>query len=195
MSEPEITAAELCRELKIQRRSLTRYMEAGCPHRRAGNGPRAPLRFVLSKVKAWMRQTARTGEPGRPPTGAEVRRSPAKARAEAPADKATDDLDDEDADDLAELTRRVNLQIKRLEVRKRERLEREANGELVEAAEVVRLWRSQIEVVQTSFRSLPGILAQRLVHCDYDTIYEALEEELHAVLVAFSETSLGELAT
>lgn len=187
MSEPQrdLSAAELQKALGVSRRTVGNYCAAGCPHERAGTGKRAPLCFNLEEVKAWMRATARSGEAGRPPAGAEVRPTPA-----APAEKTADELDTDAAEDLVELTRRVNLEIKRVDLQKRQRLEAEAMGELVPLEQVKRAWGAQVEVVKARFRALPSLLAKRLVGKDYDEAHDLLQRELDGVLRSFAREEL-----
>lgn len=184
MSET-LSASELAKALGQSRRTVSRYVTAGCPHDREGEGKRAPLRFDLAAVKAWMKETARSGDVGRPAvlvSGA----APERKAAERP----TEDLDPDDEEDLVELTRRANLRIKELEVEKRERLEQEARGELVPLEDVRSAWAAQIEIVKARFRALPSLLAQRLQGRSYDEMHDAIEEELHGLLVAFSREEL-----
>ncbi|MHA1574390.1 MAG: hypothetical protein ACTSX8_10395 [Alphaproteobacteria bacterium] len=182
----------------MSRRVITRYVEAGCPHERVGLGPRAKLHFDAVDVRAWMRITARTGTSSAP-AGAEVYDAPNQARvleallAAGPRPPGTDSevlSGGSGGADLVELARKVNIEIKRLEVQKRTRLERKADGELVPLDDVRRAWRSQIEVVHARFRALPASLAPRLVGKEYDAIRDALEGELRSVLLSFSREEL-----
>jgi len=173
-------AAELCATLGVSRRTLTTYLAAGCPHERRGAGPRAPLVFDLAKVKGWIRSTARSGDVGRPPEGAEP--------LGRPSGRADEELD---AADLAEEIRRVNLAIKELEKKKRERIEAEALGELVPYEDVKRAWGAQVEVVKTRLRSLPSLLSQRMEGMSYDERHDLLEREFRRVLESFAREELA----
>lgn len=129
-----------------------------------------------------MRETARTGEVGRPPEGAEPT---APTSTPSPPARPVDQLGDA-PEDVAEFVRRLNAEIKRLEVRRRERIEREAEGELVPLADVRRFWAGQVEAVKARHRALPGLLAPRLAGRPRAEVYEVLEAELHALLAALA---------
>ena len=192
MSEQRLNANDLAAALGVSRKTITRYVRAGCPSTRIGTHRTAPHAFLLEEVKAWMRDTARTGEGGRPAEGTEPRRSKRDARPakpKAPRDKAVDELEEE-GPDTVELVRRVNLRIKELEVTKRERLEREAAGETLPRAAVFRAWDGQIEIVRARFRSLPDRLAQECQGKTYDDMHDIIKRELDATLVAFSREEL-----
>ena len=229
-----LTASQILEELGISRSTLTNYLEAGCPHTRKGKGPRAPLRFELEAVKAWMHDVVLSGSPGyasrapafvdRSEKRGRRRRGEAEGTAAPPApsrdrgprrrDSSPDvsivepgpeepppeleadqdqDLEDLEALSLVDLTRKVNIKIKRLEVAKRERLEAQAAGELVPLEDVRRAWLAQIEIVQARFRALPAIVATRLVGKEYDAIRDALEDELRATLRAFAREDIEAL--
>lgn len=177
-----MTREELASLLGVTGRTVTKWVAAGCPSKRIGSGSRAKLDLDPREVKAWMRATSRTGEAGRPAAGLE---------ATTGSGKATDDLDTDHKGDLAELIRRTNLQIKRLEVRKRERLEAEAEGALVPLSDVRRAWAAQVEVVQARFRVLPSLLSQRLIGKSYEDAHAILEEELRGVLLSFAREELA----
>lgn len=171
-----LNAGELSKALDVSRRAVTRYVTAGCPHERKGHGKRAPLYFNLDEVKEWMRVMARTGDGGG--NGVDSGEIPAEAK------------QDGASGELVDLIRGANLQIKKLEVEKRQRLEREASGELVPMEDVRRAWSAQVEIVKARFRTLPAHLAQRLQGKAYDDMHEILDTELRSVLRSFAREEL-----
>ena len=188
-----LTATELLQAVGIGRTALSRYLAAGCPHDRLGPGERAPLRFELAAVRAWMHKTARTGDQGSNVGPAHISVAIEEGTPPAPAperEEGEEEAAQGTASELVDLVRRVNIEIKRLEVKRRRRLEAEAAGELVPLEDVRRAWLAQIEVVQARFRSLPSVLAPRLVGKDYDAIRDAIEAELRTVLLSFARKEL-----
>ncbi len=177
---------ELCESFGINRRTATRWLKAGCPHRKTGTHKTAPTEFDRAEVIAWLDEVGKgDGADGLAPS--DLPQPPAPA---APA-AGTSSPTTPSATDLGRMIRVANLQIKRLEAKKRQRLEAEATGELVPLADVRRAWASQIEVVHASFRAIPATLATRLVGKAYDEIRDTIEVELRGVLTSFAVEELS----
>lgn len=176
--------AQAALDLEQSERTLRRWVQAGCPHHK-GPGRTGALTFDRLEVEAWMRQLGRTGEMGRPP--AEVTLLAGGPQSGQPRPMAGDIAAvvaarqapaKADGEDLRALGALVNVQIKQLEVRKRERQEREAEGELVPLADVQRWWTSQIQALTTALEALPGRIATEAAGRPYEEVYSAAEREV-----------------
>ena len=185
-----MNAGELCRELAINRRTLTRWMAAGCPHVR-GKGRRGRLTFDHDGVIAWMRRVGYTGDDGRPSVEILTEKG-VVGTIDPPAKKKRKGrkAEEDDGDDVVELTRRVNLEIKRLEARKRKRVERAADGELAPVADFRRYWASRCAALHSALRALPDRVA-RAGGERYEQVFGEAEKAVEDALMPFG--SEGEI--
>lgn len=159
------------------RKTILGYVAAGCPHSKAA-GRTGPLTFELDEVAEWMRAAGRTGMQGRPP---DELRGPAlsvKAARMPGGNKPASELTLEEWRELGAI---AAVQTKQLEVRKRERLEREAEGELVALAEVQRWWTAQVAALTTALEALPGRVATEAAGRPHEDVYAAVEREVTAM--------------
>jgi len=86
---------------------------------------------------------------------------------------------------IAEMAREVDLEIKRLEVRKRERVEASACGELAPIEDFQAYWASRCSALHAALRALPDRVAKRA-----GSAYEAV----HGDAVAAVENALEPFA-
>jgi phage terminase Nu1 subunit (DNA packaging protein) len=182
-----LTRAQLAAELDIAEKTVTRWVAAGCPHAR---GARGALQFDLAAVVEWMRAQGRTGERGRPTGGSYApvgpgqppsaeRTAPQPGPHPAPGEKPS-------REELRRLRDEVELRIKELEATKRDRLEREAGGELVRSEDVRRFWASRVELVRQGFDALPSRLAQRCAGRQAEEVHDEARDELERLLHSFA---------
>lgn len=66
------TNGQVARALKVSARTVTKWAKEGCPHARASRSRRAPLRYNIAEVRAWMKAHGRSGRPGRPPVASDA---------------------------------------------------------------------------------------------------------------------------
>lgn len=170
----KLTTDEMAEELGVTRKTLQRWNAAGCPHEGGGHGK--PIFYDKAAVIAWMESTGATGTPGRPPQGAERKADDGAAVDELPAD----------VQKIATLTRKVNLAIKMQELRKRERLEKIAAGELHDRGECERGRLERIATVKAGLLALPGKLATRLENREAPEIQREIDREVRHLLSQFA---------
>ena len=170
------------RGVKVARRTVDRWKEAGCPHHKA-SGLRGRLTFDLEEVVAWLDDLGRTGERGRPPVEkAEPGRQPQPgATASAPGRLNPDELTGEQ---LTLMTRQANLRIKELEAAKRERLEQAARGELVPVDDLRRYWAERVSALQSALRVLPDRVG-RAAGDAYEPVFAEAEVAIEDALAPF----------
>lgn len=163
----EATAAEVAAALGVTARTVGRWREAGCPARGRGRA----ARFNVAEVRAWQSKAGRPGVRG----GPSDEHGPAAApTAATPGVGARQDLLEARARKAAAEATRAELELVQVQ------------GELVPLDEVRAFWCGQVEVVKSSFRTLPGRLAPRLVEQPYEVIHAELERELDRTLEAFA---------
>jgi hypothetical protein len=203
--------ADAARIFGKHRKQLHRWKEVeGSPFDSDGSVDVEELRVWATKTGRLTR------EPGRPPEAERLadaipateapRPAPRKSAPESAvlgelteSDKAAlEALVAGDARTLVELAVKVDpALLKRLaamgrtrrelaEAERRELDNRRSRGELLPADEVKKFWAGQVSIVKSYFQALPGKLAARLVGQDYDHVYQALEDELHALLETFA---------
>lgn len=167
-----LSATDLCAELEISRRSLSRWLKSGCPHQR---GTGRQLLFDPAAVKAWMERVGTAaGERGVTPAGAE-------RDFEAPADA------DLSTDDLRRLARLTEINLKKARQRLLDLELERRRGELVEREEVVVEHARAARIVRSRLEALPALLAPRLVAMHG-------EPEIHELLLDSIRTCLAELS-
>ncbi|MCO5167864.1 MAG: helix-turn-helix domain-containing protein [Planctomycetes bacterium] len=197
MAERDLSIAEAAGVFGVSERTLYRWVREGCPADGGGRG--RPLRFDRAEVLAWMSSVGATGLPGRPPDGAErdgAERDGGQTGTDVDVgpeagdhEPEEDDVDDDgtpvgqvDPARLATLIKRVSLEIKRLERRRRERLERVAAGELLDRAEVERGRLERIAHVRAGLLALPAKLAPQVAGRDHHEVHVIVEREVRALL-------------
>jgi len=161
---------QLMNELAQSRRSITRWVTAGCPHTRLG-GKRGKLLFDIAEVRAWMAREDMSGDVGTPPSG---QRHPVSAPTPglppAPAGVTP-------ATHVQSQTRTMHLVLKHLEVKKRQREEEAETGRLRPVEEFDRFWSIAVTTLHSSLRSIPDRVARKAgVH------YDAVREEAEAAI-------------
>jgi len=178
------------------RRTLQRWIKAGCPHERRGKGARGKLWFDYEAVVAWMQAVGRTGQRGPPTVSSRLlTAAAASGSAAAPAGKPATAADKLTPAQIAAMTLRVNLQIKQLDRDKRARIEAVETGDLHDVAECQRATLRKVHAVKAVHQALPGKLSQRIAGLFgqgldagelYDRVYGLLERELDAVQEEFA---------
>lgn len=174
-------------ELEVDEKTLREYAAAGCPHWKGkGRGRAGAWTFDLAEVVAWLEETGRTGQQGRPPSGLGPVQTDADGRQK---------VRDPERDRVRRATEDAHLRIKRAEASRKERENRQAEGDVVELALVLELWARQIQMAKRRLHALPGKLAGQIVERSYDEVYAILERELQEVLEGFAADLREELAT
>ena len=162
-------------ELGVDTKTIRRWVRSGCPHARAGPGRTAALVFDPPKVVAWMERVDRDGTGGSHHSPIVEDSSP-----DLPA-KATP------AQELNALAKRVAIEVKKLEVKKRKRIERMADGALLDAGLVNRGRIERIAAVKSGLQALAGKLPARLVDRSEPEIRRILEVEIDDVCQTFAD--------
>lgn len=171
-----LTLKQLCEAIDQGQATIRRWIAVGCPHHKAP-GRTGALTFDRDEVVSWMRAVGRTGEAGRPAAEASML-GPVPGRKAARQEKAVGELSPEEIRALGAI---AAVQVKQLEVRKRERLEREAEGELVALSEVQRWWTAQVSALTTALEALPGRVATEAAGRPHEDVYAAVEREVTAM--------------
>lgn len=163
-----ISIVELAADLDLDDGTLRRWAKAGCPHEGGGD---QPYLFDRAAVLAWMDETGRTGQRGRPAAGT------------APDDQGGGLGPTRK---IREATAAVNLRLKRLDAQRKERIERTAMGLLIPVDEVERGRLQRIAAVKAGLLSLPGKLAPRIANRDATEIQAEIEREVYSLLREFA---------
>jgi len=188
-----LSVKDIAKELEQGRRTIMRWVSAGCPHNK-GHGLRGSLTFNRQEVVEWMRRVGATGAQGRPPMGAEIDRS--ESARTSTSTSTTRPASKVDISEIQRLTRLVNLQIKKLEAQKR--LERAADGELAPVADFQRYWNSRVDMLHAQLRVIPERIARvaggagKCGGCglqrdeSYDDVFDAARKEIDQALQVFA---------
>lgn len=185
MSE-RLTIDQMADVIGVTRQAVGRYVSAGCPHQ--GIGKKGdPYTFDRDEVIAWLEQTGRDGIHGAATPGATPRTT-----TDTPTTQTTPTID---VAKINKLTRLVGLEIKRLEVARRKRLERIAEGELHDRVDCERGRLQRIATVRAGLLSLPSRLAARLVGREAHEIEAEIAREVHHLLAQFAGRAQPEETT
>ena len=181
---------ELASALGVSTKTIRRWVKSGCPSTRKGSGRTAPLIFDQAAVVEWMERVGRDGLPGGDGSSREeipdVEDLPGPLPAPAPAFSALPGTEN-----LNRLIKVVKVKVQQLEVKKRERLERVATGEMVNRDEVLRLHGQMATRIRARMMAIPGVLSGILASLtDPREVEEELDRSVRAALEELSKDPL-----